>query len=204
MKGYGFISLVLVLIFSSYSTNAQLLNMGIKAGINVQELKISEFEGQQTISEINSGDKKVGFHGGLYININTPIFQIRPEFLYTYVNHSITTTSFNNEINEFDFKFNRFDVPILLGKQIGPLRLNIGPVMSFTISNPDEAFDKGVKDATWGYQAGIGIDINGISVDLRYEGPFSKITDSITIDGQDYQTDARGNQILVSIGFELF
>lgn len=186
------------------SAKAQLINLGVKAGINLQELEIKEFEGMQTIDELNSGDQKVGFHGGLYVNINLPVFHIRTELLYTYINYEITSTSISNEVETFDFEFNRFDVPILAGMRFGPLRLNAGPVMSFTISEPNEAFQKGIKDASWGYQAGIGLDIKKLSLDIRYEGAFSKLADSITIDGEDYATDARASQILIGIGYKLF
>ena len=198
-------SAFLLVLFSLFNpAKAQLINLGIKAGINLQELEIKEFEGQQTIDNLNTGDQKIGFHGGLYANINLPLFHIRTELLYTYINYEISSTSISNEVKKFDFEFNRFDIPILLGKKLGPLRLNAGPVMSFTISEPNEAFQKGVKDATWGYQAGIGLDVKNICIDIRYEGAFSKMADSIQIEGEDYATDARASQILVGIGFKLF
>lgn len=116
----------------------------------------------------------------------------------------MTSTSISNEVKTFDFEFNRLDVPILAGVKLGPLRLNAGPVMSFTISETNEAFKKGIKDATWGYQAGIGLDIKKISIDIRYEGAFSKLADNIRIEGEDYATDARASQILIGIGYKLF
>lgn len=199
-------SLLFALIFGllSIGSQAQIINLGIKAGINIQDLNIKEFDGSQTIQNINSGDQRTGFHGGAFVNINLGILHIRPEFLYTYINHSITTTSFSQEVKNFDFQFNRFDIPILVGKRLGPLRLNAGPVMSYTIGSVDDAFDKGINDATWGYQAGIGLDLGKICIDARYEGSFSKITDNITIDGEDFATDARNNQFLIGIGFKLF
>ena len=197
-------SLTLMTIAFSLPCEAQLINFGLKAGINLQELEIKEFEGMQTIEELNSTDQKVGFHGGLYANVNLPGFHIRTEFLYTYINYELSSTSISNEVKNFDFEFNRFDLPILAGIKLGPLRPNAGPVMSFTISEPKEAFQKGIKDATWGYQAGIGLDIKKISLDIRYEGAFSKITDNIRIDGEDYATDARASQFLIGIGYRLF
>lgn len=197
-------SLILLAVSFSIPAKAQLLNLGIKAGLNLQELEIKEFDGQQTIDELNSGEQKFGFHSGLYANINLPVFHIRTELLYTYINYELSSTSLSNEVKTFDFEFNRFDVPILAGIKLGPVRLNAGPVMSFTISEPNEAFQKGVKDATWGYQAGIGLDVKNISVDIRYEGAFSKMADSIRIEGEDYTTDARASQILIGIGYKLF
>lgn len=198
----------LILLFSLFlictTAKSQLINLGIKAGLNVQQLDIKEFEGMQTIEELNSTDQKIGFHGGLYANINLPAFHIRTELLYTYINYELSSTSISNEVKNFDFEFNRFDVPILAGLKLGPLRMNAGPVMSFTISEPNEAFEKGIKDATWGYQAGIGIEIKSICIDIRYEGPFSKMADSIRIEGEDYATDARASQFLIGVGIELF
>lgn len=198
------ISFVLFLSIACLSVKAQLINLGLKAGFNIQNVAISDFNGNQIIEEVSNGDSKTGFHAGLYTQINLGVIHIRPEFLYTYVNNSITTKSVSGELKEFDLKFNRFDVPLLVGTKFGPLRLNTGPVMSFIIGEPDDAFKQGINDATWGYQFGGGLDIGKISLDIRYEGSFSNITESITIDGDTFNADARGSQIMIGIGFQLF
>ena len=197
-------NLVHLIIFSfilcSFNSFAQ-LDLGVKAGFNFQDINIKDFDGRQTIDQIESGEKKTGFHAGLFANINIAVIQLRPEFLFTYVNHSVTSTSFSGEIKNFDFQFNRLDVPLLVGWGLGPLRLNTGPVMSFAISSTGDAFNKGIRDATWGYQAGLGLDLGQFIIDIRYEGAFSKTADNITIDGQDFATDARTSQILISLGY---
>src|SRR5690606_17342287 len=73
-------------------------------------------------------------------------------------------------------KFNQLDLPILLGAKLGPVRLNAGPAARLLINSPKDLIDHPdfkamYNDLTFGYQAGIGVDIvKRITLDLRYEG----------------------------------
>jgi hypothetical protein len=192
-------------IIFAQNGQAQIFNIGLKAGINLQNIEVSDFDAaRSTYDEIENGEQKSGFHAGVYTQINTPIFHIRPEFIYTYINNSITAKSVSGFEDIFNIQFNRFDVPLLIGKSLGPLRINAGPVMSFIISEPSDAFKQGINEATWGYQAGVGLDVGKIALDIRYEGAFSSMIDSITIDGQTFNLDARGRQLIISLGIKLF
>ena len=89
----------------------------------------------------------------------------------------------------------------------GPVRLNIGPVGSIVLSESNEGstadFDYELyKDAmNWGWQGGIGLDLWKISLDLRYEGSLSDLSDSLPEELQGYNMDPRPSQWIISAGF---
>ena len=107
-----------------------------------------------------------------------------------------------NGVNEvLDYQLNKIDVPVMAGLKMGFFRLQAGPVASFLI---DDEVDGPVKvrlnEAVYGYQAGIGLDISNMVIDIKYEGNLTKLGDRI--DG--LRVDQRNSQVLVSLGFKLF
>jgi opacity protein-like surface antigen len=105
-------------------------------------------------------------------------------------------------------KFNRFDIPLLVGAKLGPARINIGPVGSAVISSVNDLVEISsdletlTGGLTWGFQAGIGIDLfKKISIDGRYEGSLSKYGDSFTVGGMAHNFDARPTQWIVALGY---
>ena len=76
-----------------------------------------------------------------------------------------------------------------------------GPVISFLVNqNTDvnEVFDRlqGYKDQALGLQAGAGVDLGNLSVDLRYEAGLSNISES-----EKY--NQKQNLFHLSLGFKL-
>ncbi|MCK4989930.1 MAG: hypothetical protein KAS29_05570, partial [Bacteroidales bacterium] len=106
-----------------------------------------------------------------------------------------------------DVKFNRIDVPLLVGVKLGPARLNVGPVGSFVISETTDLtelepdFELFSSAMTWGFQAGLGLDISKISLDVRYEGSLSALGESFSVGGNDFPLDARPSQWIISLGY---
>ncbi|GAH15956.1 unnamed protein product, partial [marine sediment metagenome] len=55
-------------------------------------------------------------------------------------------------------------------------------------------YEEKYKSATFGYQAGVGIDIlKKVTFDFRYEGNLNKLGDGMTIGGEDFNFDSRPN-----------
>ena len=65
----------------------------------------------------------------------------------------------------------------------------------------EEGFKEDFKDMTIGYQAGLGVDIGRIGVDLRYEGNFTKFGSYITFGGQQYEFSQSPNRLLGSVTY---
>lgn len=177
------ILLILVTILYTNVSRAQTFNLGIKAGVNLAELK-TDFAKQ---------DNVLGYQAGVWTRIGFGGFYIQPE---AYIgNKGSKFISFTNNNNtevtaEGTAKFTMLDVPLLLGTKVGAKNYNIrfmaGPVLSFVLNDQstfssayDQATDfKNYKNQTLGLQGGLGLDVSSISIDVRYEAGLSNISNS--------------------------
>jgi hypothetical protein len=145
-----------------------------------------------------------GYHFGLLLRININQVFIQPEVMFnsnsnTYNLRSINSAPLLDSIKKE--RYNYIDIPLMIGLKLGILRLNAGPVGHFFISSKSDLFDvKGYvdnyKSATFGYQAGIGLDIKAISLDVRHEGNFSKFGDHIEFFGEKFNFDSRPTRLI--------
>ena len=175
---------------------AQVLSVGPKIGVSQGDVSVSNgFKGDES---------KMGYHVGAFARINLPVIYLQPEILYTNTGGSFQNNTFNYKTD-----FDRLDVPLMIGLKLGDIfRIQVGPIASYLINGNITAVDGGsteqivppLEEFTFGYQAGIGLDIGNLLVDLKYE---SALNDSIKKFGQ-VNTDQRQNQLMLSLGFRLF
>lgn len=160
----------------------------------------------------------VGYHFGAFARVKVLGVFIQPELIFSQTNTTINLEDTENLYSDIknsaaNIKYTNFDIPIMVGVKMGPLRLNAGPVASFKLGNkPDETasdeinamlndFTAVTQKATFGGQAGVGLDIlKKVTLDVRYEFPLSKLGDKVTISGYDFNTDQRASQFIASIG----
>ncbi len=167
---------------------------------------------------MNTGDYKItcpnysviGYHVGLISQINLFNFFIQPELLYSSIHNDLEVYSLNSanpdEPTEVNQKMNRIDIPVMLGYKLNILKFEIGPVASFVLSNESDLetitnYDMQWNKATIGYQAGIGLDVGKIALDVKYEGNLSTFGTGIDVGNTTTSFDTRLNQIIVSLGF---
>jgi hypothetical protein len=98
-------------------------------------------------------------------------------------------------------------VPLLVGLKLGPFRVNAGPAASLQIGSPEALinepeFEEMYKGTSWGFQAGIGIDLlKRLTLDARYAGGLGeKFGDAVTIGSQNYKLDYGQKSFLLSAG----
>jgi hypothetical protein len=184
--------------------------LGIRGGINTSQLKSDEV--------IMTDDYKIsfpkyamlGYHVGLIGQIQLFNFFIQPEALYTVTRNDINVYDLNSANPEnadpLTQTLNRLDFPILLGLKSKAFKVEIGPVITFLISDDSDLekitnYDMQRNKATVGFQAGIGLDIKKLSFDVKYEGSLSKLGNSINLGhGERMAFDSRINQVILSIG----
>ncbi len=210
--------IILLAVMAFNLANAQFLRFGFKAGVSSTNVKfddIKNIESSDGLKEyaIKQGDSKMGFHAGLYGRIQLLGLFVQPELLFTHsqgevVLADVTASQMYTETQ----KFNKIDIPVIVGWKFGPARLGIGPVASFMLSESDglkdklssistEATENNFRKATFGYQIGVGLDIlKKITLDVRYEGNLSKLGNGITLGGKDYKFDQRNPQFIFSAG----
>ena len=180
----------------SLQAQAQIFTVGPKFGVSQGDVEVTNgFRGE---------DSKIGYHVGAFARINLPIIYIQPELLYTNTGGSFSDNTFN-----YDVSFNRLDVPVMFGLKLGSvLSLQAGPVATYLLNgellstngNTSSRAIPPKEDFTFGYQAGIGLDIGNFLMGLKYEGA---MTNSINRTSA-LSTDQRQNQLILSMGFKLF
>lgn len=206
------ISLAVLLIFTTTAvTSAQFLRLGPKVGISSSKVQVDErfsYEGDQVSYE--TGDAVLGFHIGMFGRVSIASFSIQPELLFTSAGGKIVVTEEGETSDMRELKYNKVDFPIMVAKSFGKnFRIQVGPSFSFLLSDDARNVDlrdelsQNYKDATVGYQAGIGLDLGDLSIDLKYEGNLSKFGNSVTFGGESFNTDMRTSQFILSVGLNL-
>lgn len=203
------LTLVVLTVFLAYPAFSQ-VNFGLKAGVSTTNVKMED------VKTLTSGETSYlvnaikganyGFHAGAFVRFSIMGFYIQPELVFA----SRTDEYKIEEGVEAEIvkqKFNQLDLPILLGAKLGPVRLNAGPAARLLINSPKDLIDHPdfkamYNDLTFGYQAGIGVDIvKRITLDLRYEGSLQKYQTKIeNAAGTNFTLDDRPNAFLLSVG----
>jgi len=178
--------LILSIVFLTLgwaTSQAQTFNLGLKAGVNLAKIN----------ADFASEENRLGYQIGAWARIGGASFYVQPEaYIGSKGNKFISfTNNSNTEVEaEGKVKFTTLDVPVLLGTKFGSKNLNFrlmaGPVISFILDDSStfssayaQATDfNNYKNQALGIQAGAGVDVGSISVDLRYEAGISNISKS--------------------------
>ncbi len=191
-------------------SNAQLFNYGIKAGIGFSSLSINDLTGISDGSDVYdliTGDGVMGYHLGVQTRIKIAMIYIQPELYWNAGGGTIDQIMDGGATEVLQVKFNRMDLPILVGVKLGPVRLNLGVVGSYVINQSNEGstiptdYELYLSSMNWGWQGGLGLDLSKLSLDVRYEGSLSDLSDSVPEGLQGYNMDPRPSQWIISLGY---
>ena len=219
MRKKLFAMLVVILALAG-TTNAQFLRFGFKGGVTSSNVKFDKTTLEQVSTEsgvkdfiVEQGDSKMGIQFGFFGRIKIASLFIQPEVLFTHSQGEVilTDTDANKVYNETQ-KFNKVDIPVMIGWKFGPARLGFGPVASIMLNEKDglkdklsnlsnETTDNKFKNATFGYQVGVGLDIlKKVTLDIKYEGNLSKLGSGIKLGDTNYSFDQRNPQWIFNVG----
>ncbi len=203
------LALLFVLAFAKANVSFSQFCLGIRGGINFAQLKTVSSQ-SVGVNIQQSLDTKTGYVGGVFARIGSGIF-VQPEVIFSAKGGNINILPTNGGSSQtVAIDYTSIDVPLLVGFKVGPLRLNAGPMASFTVSNNglDEALKKyssnlgdSFKKASYGYQAGGGIDVGSFSVDLRYEGSLSEVAGVNTLNNVNFSQ--KGNLWQLTLGLRI-
>ena len=191
-------------------SNAQLFNYGIKGGIGFSSLKINDLiniSDGSDVYDLITGDGVMGYHLGVQTRIKIAMIYIQPELYWNAGGGTVEQIMDGGATEVLKVKFNRMDLPILVGAKLGPIRLSIGPVGSYVISESNDGstadfdYQLYLSSMNWGWQGGIGVDLSKLSLDVRYEGSLSNLSDSVPEALQAYNMDPRPSQWTISLGY---
>ncbi|MEE9439406.1 MAG: hypothetical protein V3V14_10430 [Saprospiraceae bacterium] len=201
---------VLIALFISTFSYGQ-FEFGAKAGLSSVEYATGSIlipNGDQNVS-LSVREADYGFHFGLYTRFHVANLFIAPSFLFNSANvdYNVEELLFDTGIVKSvkSETFNNLDIPVMVGMKIGFLRIHGGPVAHIFISSTSElttieGYQQNFKDASFGIQGGIGLDILKFRVDVNYETNLSQFGDHITVLGQQFAFDERPSRIVASIG----
>ncbi|NSW93540.1 MAG: PorT family protein [Bacteroidales bacterium] len=183
------------------------VKFGIKAGASTSTVPEYNFTtGENNIEALK--DAAFGFHAGAFVRVTLFGIYLMPEVCFASTTYDYNVSTAEEPEKILSQKFDKLEVPVLLGVTLGPVRINAGPSASILIGSPrelinDPDFKELYRSATFGYQAGIGTDLfKHLTIDLRYGGSLSKrFGESVTIGSQTFNLDHREPSFLLSIGY---
>lgn len=202
--------IIVLLLSSSFVSNAQLTAVGIKTGLNYSSAVIDEtFTNGGTNWKYATEEAQVAPLFGVFARIKFLPILFQPEILLS--DHKTTMRVSSISVDSLQtLRQNRIDIPLLIGfSRKDRLRGFVGPVYTRILENEvtsDEFLHDEVRDifedGTWALQFGLGFDMGRVMVDVRYETSLGQITNGVTLGGREYQFDHRNNVLQVSLGWD--
>jgi hypothetical protein len=206
------IFLILLLIYIKFSSFGQ-IEFGLKAGVNSIDLISNgiNFDLNNKKLKLDYVDSKFSHHLGIYSRVKLLGFYIEPSAIFNSSRASYRLTDYTEgELvsNILEEKYYSIDVPVMAGIKAGFFRIYGGPVGHIHISSASDLFKissykQRFKDATYGYQAGFGVDIWKLRLDLAYEGNLSKFGNHIEIGGNNLKFNTAASRFLATVGYKL-
>ncbi|MBN2213856.1 MAG: outer membrane beta-barrel protein [Bacteroidales bacterium] len=190
------------------ATGYSQLRFGIRGGVNWHYVKADDILLENNTLRLTIPTKaNLGYHVGIISQIRLFNVFVQPELLFTSNKNEVLLKDEQSSSTEgfAEQWVYRMDLPVMLGVMIKSFKVEAGPVGTAILGSKTELVDisnyeQKFKSLTFGYQAGVGLDFPNISLDLKYEGKFSKFGDKLTFMNQTFDFDQRSSQLIFSIG----
>lgn len=200
------ISVIVTLLMVSFFANAQ-PGIGLKAGMNLSNIYTDAGSLGNNIME--SLDTRSGFVFGAWGRLGQKIY-LQPEVLVASRGGQVEIQPFGGGSPELiDVKYTSLDIPVLIGfRPLKFLRIMAGPVATLKLNedkklrealgdyttNTGDAF----KNASYGYQIGVGVNLLGFELDLRKDGSLSDINVAQFANEPQFSQRANGWQLTLA------
>lgn len=151
-----------IVLFSFSSSQAQLLKIGVKAGVNYANFESSQLQTNALTS----------YHAGLVTQIKLgKSFALQPEVLY-----STQGATYENAVEEFKAELGYISVPLLTKINLGKtFSIELGPQFSWLLSKSVDVNTE-VKDLDIGAAGGIGVNLTeNLFIQARYVAGLTEI-----------------------------
>jgi hypothetical protein len=204
--------LFLCLTMGQAAVQAQMVKYGLKLGISTPDIKPADVSALRFKSGMDSFSLKVndanyGFHTGAWLRLKLGPVYLQPEVLFNTakVEYKISNIK-TGKIDSLNERLNNLDIPLMLGFKLGSFRINGGPIGHIHLGENSGLsgladFKANFQSATWGYQAGIGLDFGKLGLDLRYEGNFNKFGDHISFGGSNYSFSKAPSRMTLAMAY---
>lgn len=202
--------LLLVFLVFCVAINAQ-IKIGLKGGLSTFDIEPSSLilidQNEVEAFKLQVADAKFGLHLGIFMQAIVGNFFVQPELIFNSntVDYSLQDLrgSLGTSIRDENFQY--LDIPIMLGFRFGPVRIGGGPVGHVFLNSTSDlydfqGYDQNFQRLTYGWQAGLGLDIWKLHLDFRYEGNFTRFGDHIVFFGRNYSFDNAPSRMIASLG----
>ncbi|MEL7159490.1 MAG: porin family protein [Bacteroidota bacterium] len=201
---------ILTCLLLSVSAFAQ-VEFGLKAGLATESLEQQRFDlsqsGRETLAEAIL-DAKYGFQFGALVRIPlSDRFDIQTEVTLNSASAEYELDDPDSQVTQiFKERYNDINVPLLASWKLAFLRLNAGPVGHFFVSSSSDLRDADGRERVWdsfnlGYTLGGAIDIGPITLDVRFDGNFSRYGEDFAIGGETFRVDQAPKRWIGSIAY---
>lgn len=192
--------MLMALLATSVAAKAQ-LSAGVKAGLSTANVEIQKVRNDPW--QYTKAENVTGYHAGAFARLQVAGFFVQPEAMLTSTGGKIEVSGTDNlGVRVEDFKFNRLDIPVMVGYNFfDVVRVQAGPVSSTLLSARQEGQDikQYMRQADWGFQAGVGLDVDSITADVRYELVNRQLTNTVRQTGMQ----VNNQQFIISLGYKL-
>lgn len=182
------------------AASAQPIRLGLKAGMSMHSTDIGAaqavWQGQPNAWS-DFASKDIGWHAGLMARINLPLtgLYVQPELLYNHTSYELARDAGGTE----KLTHGTIELPVLLGFKVLMLNANVGP--TFTLANITGGDIYTIESPSVGWQAGLGVTLKDLAIDVRYQGYFEKRWKEIGAGDVVDQLKANGGYWNVSLGY---
>lgn len=150
---------------------------------------------------------------GLYSSFDFGYIFLQPEALYTSYSVNYQIENFNNRVDEPSMmnvteKIQQFDIPVYAGVRYKFLKFGAGPVFHIgeTLESPFSDYESIKVKATKisaGFQAGIGVDLKYVNVDIKYQRDFNNVSDHLEYNGQPTGLKSSLSGLRIGVAFNI-
>lgn len=204
--------LPLLAFFSLLSTAAfAQIEFGLKAGLATEALQEQRFDLSQTGREdlaLALSDASYGFQFGALLRVPfSDRFGVQTEVtLNTASNRFSFDDPSQNGTQIFRERYTDVNVPVMASWKVAFLSINAGPVGHFKVSSASDLVDAEGRERAFdsfnlGYTLGGAIDIGPITVDVRYDGNFSRYGEDFAIAGENFRVDQAAKRWIGSVAY---
>ncbi len=198
-------------------TNAQVVEWGLKAGLQMSQFRGDDFVGRRVVSSSTNldvikskGGMKTGYAIGGYVRSTEDVF-LQAEMLVSIKGAELENVSSNVKTA---IQYGQLDIPLSLGYKHKRLEISGGPLISVQMFDDDNLktflsqYSSSIltfspyRPYTLGYQAGIGLNFNKLSLGVRYLASIQGVSDmyiSYNIPGDTQVKDSRFQQRFSSV-----
>ena len=199
--------LALTIATSAFSQNDR-AEFGIKIGLqdhNVTTPETISLSSSTELVEMSIGEIDYGFHAGIYGRFKFLKLYWEPALLLNSQGVTYLVKETDDTVIEVEENYQDLDIPLNIGFKIAFIKIHAGPVAHIHLNSTSELFDvegyaQRFKNATFGYQAGLGLDFKKLRLSVNYEGNFTNYGDHISFEGESYTFSESPSRLIYSIG----